>query len=321
MKPQGSFRERGECRPAVTLAHLSDPHLTQWSVDKLQLLFNKRLRAWLSWHLSGRRIHLRRILDSMLEDLSGQAPDHIVVTGDLVNLALPQEFENAARWLRNLGPPEKVTVIPGNHEAYVRVPDAEGIGRWHDYMRSLAWDSAVSTGVYHDRFPFVRRLGPIAIIGLSTAVPTPLLCGFGLLGQRQLKLLHAILAKLEGENTFRIVLIHHPPVQSVGSYRHRHLVDAEHFMNVVADAGAELVLHGHAHVTCLGRIGKTPIIGVPSASAVKHRYKDAAAYNLYRITHADRHWTLSVETRALSDDERRFKLAQHFTLEIPCRGA
>ena len=46
------------------------------------------------------------------------------------------------------------------------------------------------------------------------------------------------------------MLIHHPPKSSPGR-RFRRLVDARDFRAVLAEHGADLVLHGHNHVHSL----------------------------------------------------------------------
>jgi 3',5'-cyclic AMP phosphodiesterase CpdA len=298
------------------LAHLSDPHLAGWSVDRPSALANKRLTGWLSWRLNRRRIHLPRVLDLMLADMAGQPIDHIAVTGDLVNISLPQEFENAARWLTRLGPADKVTVIPGNHDSYIAVENSRGIGRWHDYMTDLAWERSNSKTTTTESFPFVRRLGPLAVIGLSSAVPTPPFFASGKLGAAQLAALRDILAQLGKDDAFRVVLIHHPPLYGRG-HRRKALTDAREFGEIVRAAGAELVLHGHMHMATLGHIGETPVVGVPSASALPWHHKDAAAYNLYRISRADRAWKVAVEIRGLNGDQDRFAPTGGFELTIP----
>jgi len=297
------------------LAHLSDPHLAEWSVDRPWMLANKRLSGWLSWRLNRSRIHLAGVLDLMLADIADQKIDHVAVTGDLVNISLPAEFENAARWLRRLGPADKVTVIPGNHDAYVSLPQSEGVGRWRDYMTDLAWERADGDAAI-DSFPFVRRVGPLALIGLSTAIPMPLFVAAGKLGAAQLAALRTTLAQLKESGAFRVVLIHHPPFPG-GAYKRKSLLDAREFTDVVRDAGAELILHGHTHVAGLGRIGETPVIGVPSASAVRSGHKDVAAYNLYRISRVDRDWRIAVEIRGLNGDPDRFAPTGGFELTIP----
>ena len=296
------------------LAHLSDPHLAEWSVDRPWALANKRLSGWLSWRLNRNRIHLARVLDLMLSDMADQPIDHVAVTGDLVNISLPAEFENAARWLRRLGPADKVTVIPGNHDAYVSMPQSEGVGRWRDYMTDLAWER-MDGAAAADSFPFVRRVGPLALVGLSTAVPMPLFIAAGKLGATQLAALRSTLLQLKESGAFRVVLIHHPPFPSV--YKRKALLDAQELVNVVRDAGAELILHGHTHAAGLGRVGETPVIGVPSASAVRSGHNEAAAYNLYRISRVERDWKVAVEIRGLSGDQGRFAPSGGFELTIP----
>ncbi|HET6161974.1 MAG TPA: metallophosphoesterase [Dongiaceae bacterium] len=312
MKPQSARRERAERRRSFALAHLSDPHLAGWSVDRPWSLANKRLKGWLSWQHHGSRIHLAHVLELMLDDIRKQALDHIVVTGDLVNIALPQEFENAARWLHRLGPSDRVTVIPGNHDAYVSVPQAEGIARWRDYMTDLGWNGPDGAATI-DSFPFVRRVGPLALVGLTTAVPMPLFVGAGRLGTAQLDVLRDTLTQLEATGACRVVLIHHPPY----AYGRRGLLDVRQFVDVVREAGAELILHGHTHVAGLRWIGKTPVIGVPSASALRHGDKDAAAYNLYRISCAEQAWKIAVEVREMSDDLGHLVWTKSFDLIIP----
>lgn len=297
------------------LAHLSDPHLAGWSVDRPAALANKRITGWLSWTFNRHKIHLTRVLDLMLADMAEQPIDHVAITGDLVNISLPQEFEGAARWLRTVGPADRVTVIPGNHDAYVRVHSDEGLGRWRDYMTDLSWERGESAPPV-DTFPFVRRMGPLALIGLSSANPTAPFFASGTLGQRQLSALRGILAQLGGEGAFRVVLIHHPPLYGKGHAR-KALTDAREFCDIVRAAGAELVLHGHMHMATLSHIGETPVIGVPSASALRWHHKDASAYNVYRIARADGAWKLAVEIRGLTGSEDRFAPSGGYELTIP----
>jgi 3',5'-cyclic AMP phosphodiesterase CpdA len=303
--------------PMFTLAHLSDPHLAGWSVDQIGSLFNKRLTGWLSWSRNRRFIHLTRVLDLLIEDLLARKADHITVTGDLVNISLPQEFARAGQWLRRLGDGDKVTVVPGNHDAYVAVPWEEGAGRWSAFMSNRGWaPEGVAPAENPGGFPFVRRFGDVALVGLSTAIPMPPFIAAGALGEEQITAMRRVLAELRNDGAFRVVLIHHPPFGG-GAYKRKALLDAEPFKAALQDAGAELVLHGHSHIAQLGRIGGTPVIGVPSASALKKGHKDAAAYNLYRITPSGSDWKVSVEIRGLAADQARIAAAGSYVLTIP----
>ena len=88
------------------LAHISDLHLSGLPPVAWSELANKRLLGYLSWRLRRRRLHLGLILDALVRDLHALRPNHVAITGDLVNLALPGEFAEAATWLRRLGSPE-----------------------------------------------------------------------------------------------------------------------------------------------------------------------------------------------------------------------
>ena len=264
----------------LALAHLSDIHLppaTPYLVNR-QL---KRMLGMLNWHRNRRRHHLGSTLAAIVSDMTAQDPDHIAVTGDLVNLGLPVEHAAAMQWLAGLGPPSKVTAIPGNHDIYV---DATGVTQWQGFMADDL------PAVLKEPFPFVRRLGRIALVGLNSALPTPVFQAFGRLGEAQLERLAGVLDRLGREGLVRVVLIHHPPLPGQAPHR-KALQDAAALAAVLASHGAELVLHGHNHRSMIafaaGPVRPIPIVGVPSASiGLGHGAQALAAYNLYRI-HSD----------------------------------
>jgi 3',5'-cyclic AMP phosphodiesterase CpdA len=285
------------------LAHLSDPHLGPIPTPRLRELAGKRGLGFINWHRGRHAIHRADVLDLLERDLAAMPVDHIAVTGDLVNLALAAEFAAAHQWLGRLGPPERVSVVPGNHDAYVRAAAAHPLRYWGDYMRGDAGGPITAPGA-QGHFPFVRRRGPAALIGLSTAVPTGPLMATGRLGADQLLRLADALDALGRENLFRVVLIHHPPRARLAEHFKR-LVDAAPLRRVIARHGAELVLHGHAHVHSLvwldGPHGRVPAVGVPSASAAADPHGDTAAYNLYSIAREADGWRCEAVTRTLGD--------------------
>jgi 3',5'-cyclic AMP phosphodiesterase CpdA len=276
------------------LAHLSDPHLAPLPTPRLGELASKRFVGYLNWLRKRRAIHRRDVLAAIVADLRVARADHIAVTGDLVNIALPAEIENAAHWLEALGPPAQVSLVPGNHDAYV--PGAAGLftKAWAPYMLADAKNGDNLT------FPFLRVRGPVALIGVSTAVPTGPLLATGRLGARQIGRMTSLLA--QEADRFRVVLIHHPP-HVVPRYHFKRLVDAAAFRDAIASVGAELVIHGHDHMRSLDYIDgpkrRVPVIGVPSASAAFGKDHDPAGYNLYRIDGRPGAWTCGVERRGL----------------------
>lgn len=274
------------------LAHLSDPHLGPLPAAHWHELLSKRGLGYLNWLRKRRAIHRPEVLAAIVADLKRQRVDHLAVTGDLVNLSLGNEFAPARNWLDALGSPANVTFVPGNHDSYVRAIAGFPERHWGEFMRGDAGEG----------FPFVRRRGEIALIGLSTSVPTLPLAATGRLIGGQIETLGGILTALGREELFRVVLIHHPPSDNVN--RFRRLTDATAFREVLRQAGAELVLHGHLHeasVTWLaGPRLPIPSVGVPSASAAPHGEDEPAGYNLYEIGRADGGWRCTAISRGLS---------------------
>ena len=265
-----------------TVAHLSDPHLAL--TPKPSELASKRGLGYINWQRKRKFIHRPDVLAAITRDLQVRSAEHIAVTGDLTNFSLPGEYAWARRWLESIGQPTDVTVIPGNHDVYVRGAEELPAKFWSDYIRS---DDGL------ERFPFVRRRAEVALIALSTGVPTGPFMATGRLGERQLTRLAEALEQTRGN--FRIVLIHHPPLSPARRF-FRRLIDGADLRRVLAEKGAELLLHGHDHRRSLVWLEgngnkKTPAVGVPSASAyAKYAKEDPAGYNIFRIEGSSGNW-------------------------------
>jgi 3',5'-cyclic AMP phosphodiesterase CpdA len=286
-------------------------------------LLGKRVTGFLSWRMQRQAIHEGPVLGLLAADLKAEAPDHVAVTGDIVNIALPDEFTQARRWLHSLGAPSDVTVVPGNHDAYVNMPWASSCGLWTPFMTGSngSEGTAERPVASLEDFPFVRRRGPVALVGVSTALPMPPFSAAGKLGPRQIELLEQQLIELGREGLFRIVLIHHPPYDGRAPRRKR-LHDSAAFRQVIAEAGAELILHGHTHRSGLTKLptpdGAAPVIGVPSASArMDYHGKGHGQYHLYAIERDTAGWQLTVEVRGVAPSLDHFVREGRFTLAIP----
>jgi 3',5'-cyclic AMP phosphodiesterase CpdA len=277
------------------LAHISDVHLAPLPSPALSELMSKRGLGYLNWLRKRRAIHRPDVLAAVVADLKAQQPDHIAVTGDLVNLSLSNEFAPARAWLDALGAPQDTTFVPGNHDAYVRKVAGRAAQDWSDYMRGDAGET----------FPFVRRRGKVALIGLSTSLPTLPFAATGRLGKEQLARLGNVLAALKKEELFRVLLIHHPPTPDVSRFRHLH--DAPELREVLRKHGAELLLHGHLHESSLvwisGPRESIPCIGAPSASGSPHHKDDPGGYNLFGIDGEPGDWHCQVIMRGMSRDD------------------
>jgi len=278
------------------LAHLSDPHLAPLPRPRPSELIGKRVTGYLNWQLRRRFIHDRRVLDALVDDLNKHQTDHIAVTGDIVNIAAKAEFAPGAAWLAGLGPARNVSFVPGNHDIYVAQAERHAAQAWGRYMTG---DSG-GTG-----FPYLRARGALALIGLSTGVPTRAGMATGTLGERQVAALSALLRDCKRAGMFRVLLIHHPPVSEAAA--HKRLIDAALLKDALASDGAELLLHGHDHKAMLNWLEgpngtRVPAIGVPSASAAPAAAEHAAAYNLYAIDGAPGAWTCNMIARGIGPD-------------------
>ena len=297
-----------EMTETFTIAQLSDPHLSSLDDVRVRDLLSKRVLGYLSWRFNRRAKYRPEILAELVRDLKSQQPDHTVVTGDLTHIGLQHEFQQVKDWLAGLGSPSEVTVVPGNHDAYVEADWDGALGLWASYMQSdVAGDSG---GCKREPcFPSVRIRGSVALIGLSTATPSAPFFAIGSIGHSQMLALERVLLETGKRGLFRVILLHHPPIPGTVPWRKR-LTDHVSFRSVVEDCGAELVLHGHGHRLSMREMviqGRTiPTIGVPAASAISNETDRGAQYHLYRLTPQASTWKVRLSIRGYSHAERRF---------------
>lgn len=279
----------------LLLAHLTDLHLGPLVRPKLRELAGKRLTGFINWQRGRSETHDMGVLARVVADLHAQKPDHIACTGDLVNIALPGEFPLARKFLEDLGTPQTVSFVPGNHDAYVRSA-LPLIAR--TYAPWITGDGTAESG-----FPYVRRRENVALIGVSSAVPTAPLLASGRVGSTQRAKLAAALDQAREEGLARVVMIHHPPHRS-GASPARGLTDAREMEALLRRHGADLVIHGHNHRFSVARIDGSgaPIVGAASASAAGGTRTHRAAYNLFEISVADGVVAIKGRIRGLLDD-------------------
>jgi 3',5'-cyclic AMP phosphodiesterase CpdA len=148
-----------------------------------------------------------------------------------------------------------------------------------------------------EAYPFLQRHEDVALVGVSTAVPTPPLDATGEVGDAQLARLEAMLRQTGEEKLCRVVLIHHPVVEGTAKHNHR-LHDLAAFDAVIARTGAELILHGHEHhridATLPGPSGDVPVHGIGSSTSTSQRPGHEAALALYEAGSAGIHRELYV---------------------------
>jgi 3',5'-cyclic AMP phosphodiesterase CpdA len=278
----------------VRIAHFSDPHIGPLPKPHWRDLMGKRLTGYLNWRRGRAEHHRMDILDRLLDDIVRAGVDHVAVTGDLINIGLADEYKAARTFLWRVGPPDRVSFVPGNHDAYMRETVPGIVHHWRPWF--LGDGVAESDGGY--AFPFTRVRDRVALIGVNSGVPTAPFLATGFLGGRQIAALADELEATGLQGLARLVLIHHPPFD-IGFQKR--LGDHQELAAMLAKVGAEAVLHGHTHKGTLrelrGPAGPIPVIGVPSASAAPGGRHEPAAWNLVTVDGEPGAWRIDVERR------------------------
>jgi 3',5'-cyclic AMP phosphodiesterase CpdA len=281
------------------LAHISDVHLGPLPDVSYRELASKRVVGYVNWQRNRRKVMHDGIAGVIVADIKAHQVDHIAVTGDLVNLALDGEIEMAKIWLEALGPGHDVSVVPGNHDAYVPGAFDKTCRAWQAYMCSDGHEGHVN----RETFPYLRVREDVALIGVTSARATApfMATGFFRLGQAQRMERALVEAKKRG--LFRIVMIHHPPVRDAVP-QHKRLFGIRRFQRVVRKHGVELVLHGHSHLPSLFHIdgpdGPVPVVGVAATGQAPGGHSPAAQWNMIEVAGRPGKWAARLTRRGLT---------------------
>ncbi len=281
------------------LAHVTDPHFRGFREIRPLDFAGKRAVGIANLVVNRVRKHKMDLLEDLRRDLRAIAPDHLALTGDLSNVAINGEWRVALAWLDLCGlGPDAVTVIPGNHDAYVAQVVAD---RTFEKLFAAYQTSDVDRDPEAAYYPFVQIRDRVALVGVSSAVATGDLGAWGQIGEPQLQRLESLLQSPELAGLLRVVLLHHPPLLHKGG-EHRNLRDREAFAAVLARVGADLVLHGHDHQDERGELrgpgGKPiPVVGGGSASYAGGPER-RSRYNLFEIDGDAIIWTTRVHDPA-----------------------
>lgn len=251
------------------IIHLTDVHIPPLPALRGRDLLGKRLLGLRSWHHKWKNEHRPEILAALGQAVARIAPDHCCITGDLTFTTHPKEIEQATRWLESLAPAEQISLVPGNHDAYVPGALEQALQAWARWMRD-------DTG--HAGFPYLQRRGPIDIIGLNTAIPLRLPITVGRLGADQIERTRHLLQQTESDGRPRVVLLHHPPQDDVARAS-KQLLDRAALRDMLASQRVDLILHGHLHKPLEAMLTSTVqpirVLGSGSASALGDRYHPA----------------------------------------------
>jgi 3',5'-cyclic AMP phosphodiesterase CpdA len=288
----------------MIIAQLSDLHVLDMQAVTFRDFLNKRLVGGANLLTGRRNAHPMDIAERLIEDVSVQAPDHVVVTGDVTNLSLPGEFQQVSKLLRPLGSYDNLTVIPGNHDVYTK--GAEREQRFERYFGHLLFgeDAPEEQWIW----PAVKDLGEVVVVGLCSGLKTALLSAWGRVGNEQLDRLEEKLSSPELKDRFTMALVHHNfHRRDRWHERTASLRDRDDVLARLMALKVNVVCHGHTHRAnrfTVERDGHSMlIIGSGSSTQNSDDPKKVARYNLYTIEDDRFH----VRTRVYDKRHRRFE--------------
>ncbi len=273
------------------LAHISDIHLGPLPELSARQLASKRITGYVNWRINRQHQHGAGTVDDITGAIANLKPSHTAITGDLVNLGLDSEIEQAREWLSALGSDQSVSVVPGNHDAYVPGSFRRACDAWRPWMEGDQPPHRPNP------FPYMRVRGNVALIGLSSARASAPFMATGYFRNRQAIAFAALLDEAELAGLCKVVMIHHPPVHRATAF-HKRLVGIDRFQRVIKKHGAELILHGHTHLPTLawieGKTAKVPVVGVSAAGQAPGGRLPAAQFNLLEIDGKQDGWRINL---------------------------
>lgn len=223
---------------STTLIHISDLHFhrvprrpSQWFSQRFLGAANLVLRRAYQFPLE-RAVRLVHMLD-------GMDWDHLVITGDLTQLSLEEEFALARQTLEPLlaRGPERITVVPGNHDRYV--PDSQPHNGFEAYFGEFFGKGEIRTADLNDTWH---------LAAWDSAVVSPPMMAWGEVSQKTLKATSQWIKELP-ENS-RVVLANHYPLEFKFPFRYVPSHDLREYRKVkqwLEKQPVDLYLHGHIH--------------------------------------------------------------------------
>jgi 3',5'-cyclic AMP phosphodiesterase CpdA len=271
----------------MRLIHITDPHLSSLSFTRFSAVRGKRRSGYLSWQRKRRHVHRRDILDRLTESVQADNPDQLLIGGDLVHIGLEQEITAAGEWLRQLAPPEKVLLVPGNHDIYA----ADSFHAVNEHWKSFLAASPVAAD-HASGYPISRDLGPVHLTGVNSSLPTRIFSARGEVGEKQIERLPRTFSA--GQVNF--LLIHHPPLPGL-THARKALRDADAFGAWLANSRLDVVLYGHVHDNRSLELGDTRLYCTASASC-----REDASYRVFDVEQENQGWRVSMQLKQLDLD-------------------
>ena len=301
----------------MRLIHITDPHLSSLASFSFLTVKGKRKSGYLSWYRQRRYIHRPEILERLTQAVHDESPDQILLTGDLIHIGLEDEMIEAARWLKTLGTPGQVLLIPGNHDNYASDSLAAMNRHWGEYLPAPQAGFEDYAGAY----PVIRTIDGIQIIAVNTSCVTRIFSAEGELGKAQLSRLRKAMGGPASHtpddaldrSAFTCLLIHPPPLRVMEKPR-KALRVAQELQAIIEEKRPDLVLYGHIHCNRDAALGDVRAFCTASASSVLN-----ASYRVFDVEKSDEGWHCHMRLMSLDNNngEAGFKAAAELSWSSP----
>ena len=262
------------------IVQLSDIHV--WEPSGLHPfdLIGKRGAGLANYRLRRRGEYSIAVLRAAIAKAVQTQPDVVLVSGDLSNLGLRSELEQARRELQPVVDAGlRLAIIPGNHDAYLKSSLA---GQFEEVLR----DGQQADDREASPYPFLMRLPSADLLCLTSAIATAPLMAYGRVGAAQFARAEAIMARREKARPLALT-VHHPVTPTPGKRNeyHRELRDAAQLRAFASRHGAVLLAHGHNHLSHVVRLaGGCVVSGISSSTTRRedhdHRRGEIVQYHL-----------------------------------------
>ena len=226
--------------------------------------------------------HFRpELLAKVIREINVVRPDLVVLSGDLTEKGLREEYQEAKAWTDQIEVPLLVT--PGNH-------DSRNVGYLH------------FEELYGSRY-LSRRLPGVLLVAADSSEPD---LDEGRIGRTIYPWLEQTLdLALPGE--IKVFVTHHHLLPVPGAGRERNILqDAGDLLKILVDHQVDLVLTGHKHVPWIWNLEGMFVVNAGTTSTNRLRGNGQASYGVielsdHQIVVHQRYFDGSEEVRACRD--------------------
>jgi len=286
----------------MRLIHITDPHLSTLEGWNFASLSGKRRSGYISWTRRRQFIHKPETLHQLTRAVHAENADQIIVTGDLVQIGLEREIEQAAAWLAGLAPADRIFLVPGNHDVYASDSWVAVRRHWNPYLPAVPGTSGDGP---RSPYPWVRDFDGLRLIGVSSACVTPVFSARGALGSQQFGRLERLLSESREQGLLCCLAIHHPPLPGMAKWR-KALKEIRPMQSLLASYQPAVVWCGHLHHNIDRCEGDTRVFCTASASSLHE-----ASYRVFDIepgTDGDGgYWDIRQQLKAVASGTDGFR--------------